>query len=54
MARYAPEKQHALLIRAFKRVLTQLPDAELHTWEPGRCAMRWKNRWRQPGYPAAS
>lgn len=35
MARYAPEKQHALLIRAFKRVLTQLPDAELHTWGAG-------------------
>lgn len=35
MARYAPEKQHQLLFRAFAHVVTQVPDAELHTWGVG-------------------
>lgn len=42
MARYAPEKQHALLIRAFSRVVSELPDARLvcHGTGPLRNALR--------------
>lgn len=35
MARYAPEKQHLLLFRAFARVVEKIPEAELHTWGTG-------------------
>ncbi|WP_082683159.1 glycosyltransferase [Entomohabitans teleogrylli] len=35
MARYSPEKQHDLLLRAFAEVVKTLPDAQLHTWGTG-------------------
>ncbi len=35
MARYSTEKRHDLLIRAFRRVVQAVPDAELHTWGVG-------------------
>lgn len=35
LSRYAPVKQHEMLIRIFQRVLLQVPDAELHTYGTG-------------------
>nr|WP_154324602.1 glycosyltransferase [Pantoea sp. 201603H] len=42
MARYSPEKQHGLLIRAFERVVDAIPDAQLQTYGTGplRAALR--------------
>ena len=35
LARYSEEKQHALLLNAFRKVLTAIPDAQLHTYGVG-------------------
>ncbi|AVL81953.1 glycosyltransferase [Klebsiella oxytoca] len=35
LARYSEEKQHALLLSAFRKVLAVIPDAQLHTYGVG-------------------
>lgn len=49
LARYQPEKQHALLIRVFQRVLVRVPDAELHTYGVGALKQTLKNQVKALG-----
>ena len=53
MARYAPEKQHALLIRTFERVVRELPDARLVCYGTGPLRNALRQQVREAGLEAA-
>ena len=49
LARYAPEKQHYLLFKAFTKVVEQIPDAKLHTYGTGVLASELRDWVTQAG-----
>ena len=53
MARYAPEKQHALLVRAFERVISELPDARLVCYGTGPLRNALRQQVKDAGLEAA-